>query len=97
MSLWRRCQASGRWITGGNIGRGLVCKTRHGTVRTFGSGDNFRWEPLEHSNGVVTDHIDINSFWMAPWDAGGTLGDTVFHVSFTGIIFSEFNEFPENR
>ena len=22
---------------------------------------------------------------------------TVFHVSFTGIIFSEFNEFPENR
>ena len=24
-------------------------------------------------------------------------GHTVFHVSFTGIIFSEFNEFPENR
>ena len=23
--------------------------------------------------------------------------NTVFHVSFTGIIFSEFNEFPENR
>ena len=25
------------------------------------------------------------------------VGDTVFHVSFTGIIFSELNEFPENR
>ena len=47
------------------------------------------WEPLEHSNCVVTDHVDIDSFWMAPWDAGGTLGDscrpygtswrTVFH------------------
>ena len=33
------------------------------------------WEPLEHSNCVVTDHVDIDSFWMAPWDAGGTLGD----------------------
>ena len=34
------------------------------------------WEPLEHSNCVVTDHVDIDSFWMAPWDAGGTLGDS---------------------
>ena len=33
------------------------------------------WEPLEHSNCVVTDHVDIDSFWMAPWDAGGTIGD----------------------
>ena len=33
------------------------------------------WEPLEHSNCVVTDHVDIASFWMAPWDAGGTIGD----------------------
>ena len=33
------------------------------------------WEPLEHSNGVVTDHVDIDSFWMAPWDAGGALSD----------------------
>ena len=24
------------------------------------------WEPLEHSNCVVTDHVDIDSFWMAP-------------------------------
>ena len=34
------------------------------------------WEPLEHSNCVVTDHVDIDSFWMAPWDAGGTLSDS---------------------
>ena len=34
------------------------------------------WEPLEHSNCVVTDHMDIDSLWMAPWDAGGTLGDS---------------------
>ena len=33
------------------------------------------WEPLEHSNCVVTDHVDIDSFWMAPWDAGGTISD----------------------
>ena len=33
------------------------------------------WEPLEHSNCVVTDHMDIDSFWMAPWDAGGTISD----------------------
>ena len=33
------------------------------------------WEPLEHSNCVVTDHVDIDSFWMAPWDADGTIGD----------------------
>ena len=47
------------------------------------------WEPLEHSNCVVTDHVDIDSFWMAPWDAGGMIGNgyrpcvtfwwTVFH------------------
>ena len=24
------------------------------------------WERLEHSNCVVTDHVDIDSFWMAP-------------------------------
>ena len=24
------------------------------------------WEPFEHSNCVVTDHVDIDSFWMAP-------------------------------
>ena len=30
------------------------------------------WGPLEHSNCVVTDHVDIDYFWMAPWDAGGT-------------------------
>ena len=34
------------------------------------------WESLEHSNCVVTDHVDIDSFWMAPWDAGGTFGDS---------------------
>ena len=34
------------------------------------------WEPLEHSNCVVTDHVDIDSLWMAPWEAGGTLGDS---------------------
>ena len=34
------------------------------------------WEPLEHSNYIVTDHVDIDSLGMAPWDAGGTLGDS---------------------
>ena len=33
-------------------------------------------EPLEHLNCVVTDHVDIDSFWMVLWDAGGTLGDS---------------------
>ena len=33
-------------------------------------------EPLEHLNCVVTDHVDIDSFWMTLWDAGGTLGDS---------------------
>ena len=33
------------------------------------------WRPLEHSNCVVTDHVDIDYFWMALWDASGTLGD----------------------
>ena len=32
-------------------------------------------EPLRHLNCVVTDHVDIDSFWMTLWDAGGTLGD----------------------
>ena len=31
-----------------------------GVVRAFGH--------------IVTDHIDLDSPWMAPWDAGGTLG-----------------------
>ena len=31
------------------------------------------WEPLEHSNCVVTDHVAIDSFWMALWDAGGMI------------------------
>ena len=30
-------------------------------------------EPLEHSGLGVTVHVDIDSLWMAPWDAGGTL------------------------
>ena len=29
---------------------------------------------VEHSDCVVTDHVDLDSLWMAPWDAGGTLG-----------------------
>ena len=33
------------------------------------------WEPLEHLHCVVSDDVDFDSFWMAPWDAGGTLGD----------------------
>ena len=33
------------------------------------------WEPLEHLRCVVTDHVNIDSFWMAPCDAGGTIGD----------------------
>ena len=34
------------WITGGKIGRGLVCTTHHGTVRAFGSGDNCSMGPV---------------------------------------------------
>ena len=33
-------------------------------------------EPLEHLNCVGTDHVDIYSFWMSLWDAGGTHGDS---------------------
>ena len=34
------------------------------------------WEPLEHLHCVVSDDVDFDSFWMAPWDASGTLGDS---------------------
>ena len=34
------------------------------------------WEPLEHLHCVVSDDVDFDSFWMVPWDAGGTLGDS---------------------
>ena len=34
------------------------------------------WETLEHSNCGVSDHVEIDSFWMAPWDAGRTIGDS---------------------
>ena len=34
------------------------------------------WEPLEHLHRVVSDDVDFDSFWMAPWDAGGTLCDS---------------------
>ena len=34
------------------------------------------WEPLEHMHCVLSDNVDFDSFWMAPWDAGGTLGDS---------------------
>ena len=34
------------------------------------------WEPLEHLHCVVSDDVDFDSFWMAPWDAGGMLGDS---------------------
>ena len=34
------------------------------------------WEPLEHLHCVVSDHVKFDSFWMAPWDAGGTLSDS---------------------
>ena len=33
------------------------------------------WEPLEHVHCVVSGYVDFGSFWMAPWDAGGTHGD----------------------
>ena len=32
------------------------------------------WEPLEHSDRVVTVHVDLDSLWMAPWDTGDTIG-----------------------
>ena len=54
------------------------------------------WEPLEHSDCVVTDHVDLDSLWMAPWDVGGTLGDscrptvatwrTVFHSRLFAVV-----------
>ena len=31
------------------------------------------WEPLEHLHCVVSDDVDFDSFWIAPWDAGGML------------------------
>ena len=34
------------------------------------------WEPLEHLHCVVSNDVDFDSFWMAPWDAGGTLSDS---------------------
>ena len=27
------------------------------------------WEPLEHLDHVVTDHVDLDYLWKAPWDA----------------------------
>ena len=34
------------------------------------------WEPLEHLHCVFSDDVDFDSFWMAPWEAGGMLGDS---------------------
>ena len=34
------------------------------------------WEPLEHLHCVVSNEVDFDSFWIAPWDAGGMLGDS---------------------
>ena len=34
------------------------------------------WEPLEHLHCVVSDDVDFDSFWMVPWDADWTLGDS---------------------
>ena len=31
-------------------------------------------DPLEHSGLGETDDVDLDPLWMAPWDAGGTLG-----------------------
>ena len=33
------------------------------------------WEPLEHVHCVVSSYVNFDSFWMAPWDAGGMYGD----------------------
>ena len=33
------------------------------------------WEPLEHVHCVVSGYVNFDSFWMAPWDAGGTYGN----------------------
>ena len=30
-------------------------------------------DPLEHSGLNITIHVDVDFFWLAPWDAGGTL------------------------
>ena len=30
-------------------------------------------DPLDHLGLNVTVHVDVDSFWLAPWDAGGTL------------------------
>ena len=32
--------------------------------------------PLEHSDCIVAVHVDIDSLWMEPWDAGGTLSSS---------------------
>ena len=34
------------------------------------------WEPLAHLHCVVSNAVDFDYFWMAPWDVGGTLGDS---------------------
>ena len=44
------------------------------------------WEPLEHSDCVVTDHVDLDSLWMAPWDAGGKLGDSCRPTVFRSVV-----------
>ena len=38
-------------------------------------------DPLEHSGLSVTVHVDMDSLWMAPWDAGGT-----FTLDESGVI-----------
>ena len=50
------------------------------------------WEPLEHLDCGVTDHVDIDSFWKAPWDASGTIGDscrscvTFWETAFRSVV-----------
>ena len=34
------------------------------------------WEPLEQVHDVASDNVKLDSFAMAPWDAGGMFGDS---------------------
>ena len=45
-------------------------------------------EPVEHVHCVVSGYVNFDSFWIAPWDAGGTHGNGCrLYVTFWRILF----------
>ena len=69
-------KAPGRWTVGEDVDFGTVAEFVPDVAPAWGDCSLFEMtvsDPLEHSGLNVTVHVDVDPFWQAPWDAGGTL------------------------